>query len=196
MSNGYGAGDRGRGMGKGLGRARGRRGGGGGARGQGMGRGRGNGRGLGRGQGYLPLAGSSPPAPEPRDAAQRVQALKAQAQDMMDQFSAITQRIAEIEATRTNASAPMKRQSKTDSHGARMFRRMIAVIDQERCMCCALCVDVCPEQAISMNHTVAIDSSSCTGCGSCVNECPNEAISFRNGAPRRAAILVAMAIGA
>jgi len=45
-------------------------------------------------------------------------------------------------------------------------------------MNCGLCVDICPEQAISMNYAVAIDSSRCTGCGSCVNECPNEAIAL------------------
>lgn len=57
---------------------------------------------------------------------------------------------------------------------------MTAVVDQEYCTGCGLCVDVCPEQAISMslNYTVAIDSGMCTGCGSCVDECPNEAISL------------------
>ena len=65
---------------------------------------------------------------------------------------------------------------------------MTAVLDQERCMNCGLCVDLCPEQAISMssNYTVVLDSSKCTGCGSCINECPNEAISLAEPARRAA----------
>ena len=57
---------------------------------------------------------------------------------------------------------------------------MTAVVDQERCVSCGLCVELCPEQAISMslNYIVAIDPGTCTGCGSCVDECPNEAISL------------------
>jgi NAD-dependent dihydropyrimidine dehydrogenase PreA subunit len=55
---------------------------------------------------------------------------------------------------------------------------MTAVVDGERCTCCGLCVDTCPEQAIRMNDAVTIDSSLCTGCGSCISECPNEAISL------------------
>jgi ferredoxin len=63
---------------------------------------------------------------------------------------------------------------------------MTAAIDQKLCLNCGLCVDICPEQAISMDDTAAIDSSKCTGCGSCVNECPNDAISLAE-TPRRAA---------
>ena len=66
---------------------------------------------------------------------------------------------------------------------------MTAAIDQERCMNCGLCVDLCPEQAINMNsnnYTVEIDSSKCTGCGSCVDDCPGEAISLSETARRAA----------
>jgi 2-oxoacid:acceptor oxidoreductase delta subunit (pyruvate/2-ketoisovalerate family) len=168
-----------------MGRGRGR--GGGGGRGQGMGLGRGYGRGLGRGQGGIPLAGSSPQATEPRDAAPQVQSLKAQAQDMMDQFGAITQRIAEIEATSTNPPAPIEK-SDTASDDNRRSLKMTAVLDQERCMNCGLCIDLCPDQAISMssNYTVVIDSNKCTGCGSCIEDCPNEAISLSETARRAA----------
>ena len=124
----------------------------------------------------MPLAVSSSPALKPQDADEQSQLVKAQAQDTMAQLSAITERIAQIEATGINASAPTREQSGTASVGERRFRKTTAVIDQERCINCGLCVHVCPEQAISMNYAVAIDSSKCTGCGSCVDECPNEAI--------------------
>ena len=132
----------------------------------------------------MPLAGFSQPDSAPCDAAQQAQAVKAQAQEMMNQLSAITQRITEIESTNTNPSA--RRESNRVSEEKRMFQNIIAVLDQERCVNCGLCVDLCPEQAISTNsnYTVVIDLSKCTGCGSCINECPNEAISLGTGAPR------------
>jgi len=167
MNNGYG--DKGRGMGRGHGR--------GGGRGKGMGRGGGIGRGFGRGQWVVPPAGSSPPAAEPRDAGRQAWVLRAQAQEMRDQPSAINQRIAEIEVTGTSPSKPMEK-ANTASDGNSRFREMTAVIDRERCMNCGLCIDICPEQAIDMGPIVAIDSIKCTGCGSCIKECPNEAISL------------------
>jgi Pyruvate/2-oxoacid:ferredoxin oxidoreductase delta subunit len=165
MNDGYG--EKGRGMGRGGGR--------GGGRGNGMRRGRSIGRGFGRGQGGVPPAGSSPLAAKPRDIGQQARVLRAQAQEMMDQLSAINQKIAEIEATGTSPSKPIEK-SDTASDGNSKFRKMTAVIDRQRCMNCGLCIDICPEQAIDMNPIVAIDSIRCTGCGSCMKECPNEAI--------------------
>ncbi len=152
-----------------------------------MGLGRDYGRGLERGQGFVPQAGSSPPASEPRESVPQVQALKEKSQDMMDQLSAITQRIAEIEATSTSASAPTSKSNTTSDENRRSLK-MTAVLDQERCMNCGLCIDLCPEQAISMSpdYTVVIDSSKCTGCGSCIEDCPNKAIFLSETAHRAA----------
>ena len=62
------------------------------------------------------------------------------------------------------------------------FQMITATINQERCANCGLCIDLCPEHAISMNDTVTVDSSICTGCGSCIDECPNEAIALSRAA--------------
>jgi NAD-dependent dihydropyrimidine dehydrogenase PreA subunit len=53
-----------------------------------------------------------------------------------------------------------------------------AIVDKRRCGGCRVCVEICPNHAISMDKTVVIDSDQCNGCGSCVAECPNEAISL------------------
>jgi Pyruvate/2-oxoacid:ferredoxin oxidoreductase delta subunit len=59
--------------------------------------------------------------------------------------------------------------------------------DREICLSCGLCVNHCPEEAISMNDTVTVDPDKCTGCGTCVEECPNEAISMVYVTPKSAA---------
>ena len=94
--------------------------------------------------------------------------------------------IAELEGTGTEASAPPAQASVTALQADTRFSTMTAAIDKEKCTCCGLCVDICPEQAISMNDAVTIESSKCTGCGSCVNECLTEAISLSNAVQRAA----------
>jgi Fe-S-cluster-containing hydrogenase component 2 len=50
-------------------------------------------------------------------------------------------------------------------------------INQEKCIGCGKCVDVCPVGAISMKDGKAvIDQSKCIHCGKCLNICPQEAI--------------------
>ncbi len=50
-------------------------------------------------------------------------------------------------------------------------------IELNRCDGCGVCVEVCPEGAISLVDGAArIDSGSCTECEACVRTCPTEAI--------------------
>jgi len=50
-------------------------------------------------------------------------------------------------------------------------------VDVEKCSGCETCVDVCPNEAISMvgGHAF-IDPEECLECGICFDECPEEAI--------------------
>ncbi len=52
----------------------------------------------------------------------------------------------------------------------------IAEIDQDKCVQCALCLELCRFDAISQDFVV--DPIDCEGCGVCVDFCPEEAIAF------------------
>lgn len=55
---------------------------------------------------------------------------------------------------------------------------MSAVVNQEKCAGCGVCIEVCPVQAISLNlkRKAQINSEKCIECGKCARECPNQAI--------------------
>lgn len=55
---------------------------------------------------------------------------------------------------------------------------MAAVVNQEECIGCGKCEDVCPVEAIKVVEGKAIVSEECIDCGACVDECPVEAISL------------------
>jgi ferredoxin len=182
-SGGYGGGGAGKGGGMGRGMGRGR----GGDRGRrrGMGQGRGAGQGIGGGQGAIPPYDSAPYS-ESYDAPQGPEALRVLEKEMRAQLRAVNKRIAEFEGTERVPSVSTGEQSKYSPEKERDFVKMTAVVDEERCIRCEFCVDICPEEAITMNGPAVIDFNKCTACGSCINECPNEAISLSEMTKRNA----------
>jgi heterodisulfide reductase subunit A len=60
----------------------------------------------------------------------------------------------------------------------------VAIVDQERCTGCGMCVQACPFHAISMQTCEGffdrshIDQLLCKGCGNCVVACPVKAINL------------------
>jgi electron transport complex protein RnfB len=53
----------------------------------------------------------------------------------------------------------------------------VAVLDEELCNSCELCLDRCQMEALtSSDGIVALDTGRCIGCGLCVTACPDEAL--------------------
>ncbi len=55
----------------------------------------------------------------------------------------------------------------------------IAVVDEEKCSGCHVCIAMCPYSAISFNEekrVAVINEALCKGCGVCVGTCPSKAI--------------------
>ncbi len=56
--------------------------------------------------------------------------------------------------------------------------KMVAVIDEQRCIGCTLCIQACPVDAIlgAAKHMHTIIAPECTGCELCVAPCPVDCI--------------------
>ena len=52
------------------------------------------------------------------------------------------------------------------------------IVDQDKCVGCEECVDVCPVEVFEMDgdKSVAAHAEECLGCESCVEVCESEAI--------------------
>ncbi|TYQ15821.1 UNVERIFIED_CONTAM: flavodoxin-like protein [Acetivibrio alkalicellulosi] len=49
-------------------------------------------------------------------------------------------------------------------------------VDIKLCDKCSICIDICPNNAISLKKKPTFDQSKCKGCWSCFNHCPKKAI--------------------
>ena len=53
--------------------------------------------------------------------------------------------------------------------------KLLPTTDEEKCVMCGVCVDVCPTSAIDREDVSVVDATKCIKCCACVKECPKEA---------------------
>ncbi|OGP50115.1 MAG: hypothetical protein A2Y79_07320 [Deltaproteobacteria bacterium RBG_13_43_22] len=73
--------------------------------------------------------------------------------------------------------AALKAITKWGSYRQRHFNAVFeAVVDEEECTSCEICLDRCPVGAIEVGEKARVDRDKCLGCGLCATTCPTEAI--------------------
>ena len=58
--------------------------------------------------------------------------------------------------------------------------KLLPITDENRCVMCGVCVDVCPMEAIDREDVSMVDPTLCIKCCACVKECPKEAKSLNS----------------
>jgi ferredoxin len=103
---------------------------------------------------------------------------------------ATTENVSELEKLRTESEhlhreleELKKTMSKLDGGNHKETakqKKLLAAVNQNLCMGCAICVSSCPRGAIFMNskRLAEIDKTKCDGCNACVSVCPNRAITL------------------
>jgi NAD-dependent dihydropyrimidine dehydrogenase PreA subunit len=65
-------------------------------------------------------------------------------------------------------------------------------LDTDKCVGCAVCVEVCPHNVLAMvdKRATIVDKDLCMECGACQKNCAYEAITVANGVGCAAAIII------
>ena len=57
--------------------------------------------------------------------------------------------------------------------------RQVAIVDNDLCDACGLCMPLCPPEAIHMTRKgLIVDGETCTGCVKCIAPCPVGALAM------------------
>jgi heterodisulfide reductase subunit A len=89
----------------------------------------------------------------------------------------------DIPDTVAQASAAAARVLAMISKGKVEIEAAIAIVDEEHCSGCKICVDLCPYKAISFDEekkVARVNEAVCKGCGVCVAACPSGAITGKH----------------
>lgn len=67
----------------------------------------------------------------------------------------------------------------------------VAIVDEDRCSGCSLCISVCPYGAITLVDGKAhLEEVLCEGCGACVSACPSGAIDLKNHTDEQVSVMI------
>jgi heterodisulfide reductase subunit A len=67
----------------------------------------------------------------------------------------------------------------------------VAVVDEDRCSGCSLCISICPYGAIKLIDGKAhVEEVLCEGCGACISTCPSGAMDLRNHTDEQVAVML------
>jgi heterodisulfide reductase subunit A len=89
----------------------------------------------------------------------------------------------DIPDTVAQASAAAARVLAMIGKGSVVIESATAVVDEEHCAGCKVCLDLCPYKAITFDEekkVASINEALCKGCGTCVAACPSGAITGRH----------------
>jgi len=89
----------------------------------------------------------------------------------------------DIQDTVSQASAAASRAATILSQDELEIDPLIAMVDEDICTGCGICVEVCPYEARTLNERkriAEVNDALCTGCGGCIAACPSNASIHKN----------------
>lgn len=76
--------------------------------------------------------------------------------------------------------------------GLRYLKNVVTLsLDEEKCIGCGMCLEVCPREVLEMNsrHARIVDRDGCMECGACAMNCPVSAVTVKSGVGCAAAVI-------
>jgi len=89
----------------------------------------------------------------------------------------------DIQDTVSQASAAASRAATILSQDELEIDPLIAMVDEDICTGCGICVEVCPYEARTINERkriAEVNDALCAGCGGCIAACPSNASIHKN----------------
>jgi heterodisulfide reductase subunit A len=89
----------------------------------------------------------------------------------------------DIQDTVSQASAAASRAATILSQDELEIDPLIAMVDEDACTGCGICIEICPYEARTLNerkHIAEVNDALCAGCGGCIAACPSNASVHKN----------------
>jgi len=89
----------------------------------------------------------------------------------------------DIQDTVSQASAAASRAATILSQEELEIDPLIAMVDEDACTGCGICIEVCPYEARTLNERkriAEVNNALCAGCGGCIAACPSNASIHKN----------------